>query len=122
MSQQMQSNQKPPTSTLAVVGLIATLLCCQPVGIILSIIALVRINGSGGKLGGQVLAIVALALTIPLIGVQAAVAIPNFVKFQCRSKQSEVEATLRSLYTSEQSYKLEKGSYSTDTAAIGFTA
>src|SRR4051812_44803616 len=120
MSQQPQTH-KPPTSTLAVIGLVATLLCCQPVGIILSIIALVRINGSGGKLGGQVIAIIALALTVPLIGVEAAIAIPNFVRYQCRAKQTEVKATLRSLYTSEQSYKLEKGSYSTDTAAIGFT-
>src|SRR4051794_7380714 len=123
MSQQSSSApDKPKTSGLAVVGLVLTLLCFQPIAFIVSLIALIRITRSGGRLGGQALAIVALCLTVPMCGVQAAIAIPNFVRYQCRAKQSEAKATLKSLFTSEQSYKIDKAAFSTDPAAVGFTA
>jgi len=119
MSQSPQG--KPPTSTLAVVGLVLTCLCLQPFAFIVSFIALIRILSSKGRLGGLVLAIVALCLTVPLCGVQAAIAVPNFVKFQCRSKQSEARATLRSLFAAEESFKADHNAYSTDPAAVGFS-
>ena len=120
MSQQPNAN--PPTSTLAVVALVAVFFC-PPVALILAIIALVRISASNGALGGKTLAIVALCMNVafvPMIGIMAAIAIPNFIKFQCRSKQSEAKGNLKALYIGEESFRAEQDTYSTDTTAIQF--
>jgi type IV pilus assembly protein PilA len=41
----------------------------------------------------------AVVLACPCLGVLSAIAIPNFVRFQARSKQSECRVNLKSLYT-----------------------
>ncbi|WP_370644239.1 hypothetical protein [Myxococcus sp. RHSTA-1-4] len=50
----------------------------------------------------------------------AAIAIPNFIKFQARSKQSEAKSNLKGLFTSQKSYFQEKDRYSPIAGAIGF--
>lgn len=113
---------KAPTSKLAVTALILSLFCF-PVGLIVAIVAMIRIEGSKGTLGGKGLAIAALCvsgLMVPMSGCLAAIAIPNFVKFQCRSKQSEAKANLKALYFSEESFRADKNGYSTDLAALQF--
>lgn len=65
--------------------------------------------------------LIELMIVVAIIGILAAIAIPNFVKFQARSKQSEVKANLKSLYTAEKSYYQEKDSYSSCIRKIGFT-
>jgi len=50
-----------------------------------------------------VLAIVA-ACSVPCLGILAAIAIPNFIKFQERAKQSEARANLRAIATAERAY------------------
>ncbi len=120
-----QRPSKPPTSTLAIVALVVSFLC-WPVflGLILGIVALVRINGSQGKLGGKTLAIIAIVLNLGLIptcgGMMAAIAIPNFIKFQCRAKQSEAKANLKALYVAEELHRGEKDTYTTDLATLEF--
>jgi type II secretory pathway pseudopilin PulG len=47
-------------------------------------------------------------------------AIPNFIRFQARSKQSEVKGNLRALFTAEQSYYQEKGAYTECIRKLGF--
>lgn len=120
---QGQEPAPPPTSTLAVVALVMSFLC-MPIGLILAIVALVRINKSNGALGGKTLAIIALALNLVLVpmcgGVYAAIAIPNFIKFQCRSKQSEAKANLKSLFVAQELYRAEKNAYANDLATIEF--
>ena len=118
----MNQDAPAPTSTLAIVALVAVVVC-WPVGLILSIIALVRIETSKGALGGRTLAVVALVLNLlllPVCGVLAAVAIPSFVKFPCRSKQAEAKSNLRSLYIAELSYRGEFDRYSSDLKSLGF--
>jgi type IV pilus assembly protein PilA len=61
-----------------------------------------------------------LVLTVPIIGILAAIAIPNFIKFQARSKQSEAKANLKALYTAEKAYLQEKDTYSPYVHDIGF--
>jgi type IV pilus assembly protein PilA len=118
-----QSPQSPaPTSALAIVALVCVFVC-WPVGLILSIVALVRISGSNGALGGKTIAIVALCLNVlivPMVGVMAAIAIPNFVKFQCRSKQSEARGNLKALYVAEEAYRAAQDKYSADLGALQF--
>ena len=54
------------------------------------------------------------------IGTLAAIAIPNFIRFQARSKQSEVKTNLKAAYFAEKSYFGEKEQYSDDFKEIGF--
>ncbi len=64
--------------------------------------------------------LIELMIVVAIIGILAAIAIPNFVKFQARSKQSEVKANLKSLFTAEKSYYQEKDTYSICIRKIGF--
>jgi Tfp pilus assembly protein PilE len=56
-----------------------------------------------------------------VVGILAAIAIPNFMKFQCKSLQSEAKANLRSLYTAEKSFYAEYGTYTSDLVSLGWT-
>lgn len=44
-------------------------------------------------------------------GVLAAIAIPNFIRFQARSKQAECKTTLKSMFIAQQAYFAEKDNY-----------
>ncbi|MFP2906983.1 prepilin-type N-terminal cleavage/methylation domain-containing protein [Pyxidicoccus sp. 3LFB2] len=64
--------------------------------------------------------LIELMIVVAIIGILAAIAIPNFIKFQARSKQSEAKANLKGLFTSQKSYFQEKDRYSGIAGAIGF--
>lgn len=59
-------------------------------------------------------------MTAGTLGVLGAVAIPNFLKFQARSKQSEVKANLKAAYVAQRSYAAEKDRYGRTFRDIGF--
>jgi type IV pilus assembly protein PilA len=65
--------------------------------------------------------LIELMIVVAIIGILAAIAIPNFIRFQARSKQSEVKANLKSLFTAERSYYQEKDAYSECIKKIGFS-
>jgi type IV pilus assembly protein PilA len=56
--------------------------------------------------------LIELMIVVAIIGILAAIAIPNFIKFQARSKQSEVKTNLKGIFTAERSYYQEKDTYS----------
>src|SRR5438045_8972804 len=62
-----------------------------------------------------------LMIVVAIIGILAAIAIPKFVKFQARSKQSEAKANLKAMFTAEKAYSAEKDKFSTLTGEIGFS-
>jgi type IV pilus assembly protein PilA len=64
--------------------------------------------------------LIELMIVVAIIGILAAIAIPNFIRFQARSKQSEVKANLKALFTAERSYFQEKDAYSECVKKIGF--
>ena len=66
--------------------------------------------------------LIELMIVVAIIGILAAIAIPNFVKFQCRSKQSEAKGNLKGLYVAQESYRAEKDTYTSnaDIAQTGF--
>jgi type IV pilus assembly protein PilA len=55
--------------------------------------------------------LIELMIVVAIIGILAAIAIPNFLKFQAKSKQSEAKSNLGAIYTGEISYYGEANSY-----------
>jgi len=66
--------------------------------------------------------LVELMVVVAIIGILAAVAIPNYQKYQARARQSEAKILLASAYTAEQSFYAEAGTYSAALTQIGFGA
>src|SRR5574341_2434452 len=56
--------------------------------------------------------LIELMIVVAIIGILAAIAIPNFLKFQCKSKRAEAKTNLGGIYTAELSYFSERGLYS----------
>ena len=55
--------------------------------------------------------LIELMIVVAIIGILAAIAIPNFIKFQLRSKAGESKVNLAAIRTAEESYFAEAGSY-----------
>jgi type IV pilus assembly protein PilA len=64
--------------------------------------------------------LIELMIVVAIIGILAAIAIPNFIRFQARSKQSEAKSNLKSMFTAERSFYQEKDRYSGMVDEIGF--
>src|SRR5512134_3949344 len=57
--------------------------------------------------------LIELMIVVAIIGILAAIAIPNFLKFQAKSKQSEAKTNLKAILTAETSYFGEFNTYGT---------
>ena len=64
--------------------------------------------------------LVELMIVVAIIGILAAIGIPQYAKFQARARQSEAKGNLGSLYTAEQSFLGEWSAFSIDLKNIGF--
>jgi type IV pilus assembly protein PilA len=64
--------------------------------------------------------LIELMIVVAIIGILAAIAIPNFIKFQARSKQSEAKANLKALFTAEKAFYQEKDRFSSLVGEVGF--
>lgn len=64
--------------------------------------------------------LVELMVVVAIIGILSAVAIPNFKKYQAKSKQGEAKLQLSSIYTAETSFYSEYDSYHSCLQFMGF--
>ena len=65
--------------------------------------------------------LVELMIVVAIIGNLAAIAIPNFIRFQARSKQSEAKTNLKAIFTGQKSRFGERDAYSPFLGDIGFS-
>ncbi len=72
------------------------------------------------KLAQKGFTLIELMIVVAIIGILAAIAIPNFIKFQARSKQSEAKANLKAVFTAQKAFFQEKDRFSTLTGEVGF--
>lgn len=73
------------------------------------------------KLGSQKgFTLIELMIVVAIIGILAAIAIPNFLAYQARAKQSEAKTNLGGIYTSEVGFFGEYNRYEADFATLGY--
>ncbi len=109
------------TSGLAIASLVLGIigLCSiitAPIGLIVGIIALTKISGSEGQIGGKGLALagtITSGIATAMIPIYAAIAIPNFIRYQLRAKSSEARVSLLSIKTGAEAYHAEHDAYPT---------
>lgn len=64
--------------------------------------------------------LVELMVVVAIIGILAAIAVPNFQKFSARAKQSEAKASLSAIYSAERAFAAEWTDFSSYFGAIGY--
>lgn len=62
--------------------------------------------------------LIELMVVVAIIGILAAIAIPNFITYTTKAKQAEVKTLLKALHTSELSYFSENGFFTDDVNAL----
>lgn len=72
-------------------------------------------------LNQQGFSLVELMIVVAIIGLLAAVGVPQYQKFQSRARQGEAKASLSALYATEQSFFAEWNQYTMDLRNMGFS-
>ncbi|MGQ0505734.1 MAG: type IV pilin protein [Myxococcaceae bacterium] len=125
MSAPLSSPSQSTPSALPVVALIVSTVslclgCFWPVAVVLSIVALVKTPAMVPRHGLALASVIIAGVGFIFLGIQAAVAIPNFIRFQTRAKQSECKANLRVLASAAQRYHADEHVYTGDPALLYF--
>ncbi len=66
--------------------------------------------------------LIELMIVVAIIGILAAIAIPNFLKFQAKAKQSEAKTNLAAVFTAQTAYFSEIGEYGQTFAIVNWAA
>lgn len=66
---------------------------------------------SGQSLSGPSLAVIIIIAIIPVMGLLAAIAIPNFLRARLMANESVAEATVKTICNAIESYAVDKGRY-----------
>lgn len=62
-----------------------------------------------------------LMVVVAIIGVLAAIGIPQYSKFQAKARQSEAKLSLAALFTAEESFRQEWNQFSVSLVNVGFS-
>jgi len=66
--------------------------------------------------------LIELMIVVAIIGILAAIAIPNFLRYQAKSKQTEAKTNLGAIGTNAEAYRSEHDTYVTDFNGLGWSA
>ncbi|MEK6713510.1 MAG: prepilin-type N-terminal cleavage/methylation domain-containing protein, partial [Nitrospirota bacterium] len=55
--------------------------------------------------------LIELMIVVAILGILAAIAIPNFMRFQAKSKQSEAKTNLGAIGTTAEAWRTENDTY-----------
>jgi type IV pilus assembly protein PilA len=64
--------------------------------------------------------LIELMITVAIVGILVAVAVPNFIRLQARSKQSEAKANLKALFQAQKAHFQAKDVFSRLVMEVGF--
>ena len=64
--------------------------------------------------------LIELMIVVAILGILAAIAIPNFMRFQAKSKQSEAKTNLGAIGTTAESFRSENDTYVATWAQLGW--
>ncbi|MEK6537641.1 MAG: prepilin-type N-terminal cleavage/methylation domain-containing protein, partial [Nitrospirota bacterium] len=64
--------------------------------------------------------LIELMIVVAILGILAAIAIPNFMRFQAKSKQSEAKTNLGAIGTTAEAWRTEKDTYIATVAELGW--
>ncbi len=64
--------------------------------------------------------LIELMVVVGIIGILAAVAVPNLLKFQAKAKQTNAKTELSALYGVEKAYMVEYNTYTPNFMALGY--
>ena len=71
--------------------------------------------GKGGYVeaseGSEGFTLIELMIVVAIIGILAAIAIPNFLRYQAKSRQSEAKTNLGAIFVAETAYLSENSRY-----------
>ncbi len=73
------------------------------------------------KLGSKAFTLIELMIVVAIIGILAAIAIPNFARYQSKTRQSEAKLALASIYGAEKAFYAEYSGYVDSFDAIGYS-
>src|SRR3990170_9155360 len=76
-----------------------------------------KINRMMRRDGEKGFTLIELMIVVAILGILAAIAIPNFMRFQAKSRQSEAKTNLGAIGTTAESYRAENDSYTLTPAA-----
>lgn len=66
--------------------------------------------------------LIELMIVVAIIGILAAIAIPNFLSYQCKSKQAEAKTNLGAIANSMETYMAEYNTYATEAKEAAWAA
>ncbi len=64
--------------------------------------------------------LIELMIVVAILGILAAIAIPNFMRFQAKSKQSEAKTNLGAIGTTAEAWRTENDTYIATVAQLGW--